>query len=76
MAKNTKAGSLFVVSLQGVKLTREVETKVAGEIQAAVMRGLAAVDFQGELNTKFPRDLFPGGRTIGIWIGDPPVLSR
>ena len=69
MAYKSEEGSLFVASLGGVKLPPEVEAKVAGEIQAAVMRALAAVDFAGDVHTKFPREGFPD-HTMGIWIGD------
>lgn len=73
---NEEGGSVFVASLGEVKLPPEIETKVAGEIQAAVLRGLAAVDFRGEVNTQFPRELFPWGPTMGIWIGTPPSIRE
>jgi hypothetical protein len=71
---NDEGGSVFVASLGEVKLPPAIENRVAGEIQAAVMRGLAAVDFGGEVNTQFPRDLFPWGRTLGMWVGRPPTF--
>jgi len=64
--------NLFVASLGRLKLTPEIEAKIAGEVQAAVIRSLAEIDFHGDVHTKFPFNDFevflPFGRTLGIWV--------
>lgn len=69
MAYENKDGSLFVADLGGVKLPAELEKKVAGDIQATVMRALASVDFKGDVLRRAPEGSpidFPG-HTMGIW---------
>ena len=53
----------FVVRLDGVKLSKEQEAAINGEIQAAVMRQLAKIDARADLNLRIPYKEW-----LGIWI--------
>lgn len=73
MAEKKNRGSLFVASLGDVKLPDELERRVAGEIQASVMRALAEVDARGDVRRRFPSespfdDIRLPPHTQGIWI--------
>lgn len=54
--------SEFIVRLDGLKLSADVEARINGEIQAVVMREVAKIDFRGDLVSRIPR-----GDWNGIW---------
>ncbi len=56
-------GSEFVVKLDGIKLPPAVESQIAKEIQATVMREIARIDLKGDLVARIPRKEW-----LGIWI--------
>lgn len=79
MAEKKRRGSLFVASLGEVKLPDELERRVAGEIQASIIRALAEVDARGDVRRRFPsqspfEDIQFPPHTQGIWI-DPDIRS-
>lgn len=53
----------FIVKVDGIKLSKEQQATINGEIQAAVMRGLAKIDSGAELNLRIPYKEW-----LGIWI--------
>lgn len=53
----------FIVKVDGIKLSKEQQATINGEIHAAVMRGLAKIDSGAELNLRIPNKEW-----LGIWI--------
>lgn len=58
-----REGSEFVVKLDGIKLPSDVESQIAREIQATVLREIARIDLKGDLVARFPRKEW-----LGIWL--------
>ncbi len=66
----------FVVRLEGLPLTDEVRSRIAGEIQSLVMREIARIDTRGDLNARIPyrewwglwlrKDLFKGIESLQV----------
>jgi len=63
MADTKKAGSEFIVKLDGLKLTREVETRINKEIQSAVLREIAGIDTGGDFSARIRYKEW-----LGIWL--------
>jgi hypothetical protein len=68
-------GSEFILKLSGIRLPREVETRIAAELQSTLMRELGRVDLKAGLALRIPNKEW-----LGIWIErlqkprDLPVL--
>ncbi|NUO64669.1 MAG: hypothetical protein HOQ11_01570 [Gemmatimonadaceae bacterium] len=60
---NGSGGSDFIVHVEGVKLDDAVRARLAGRIQAAVLKELAGIDTGGDLHARIPhRDWW------GLWL--------
>jgi hypothetical protein len=58
-----QSGSEFILKLNGIKLPAEVEQRIAGELQAALMREIARVDLKSPLTIRIPNREW-----YGIWL--------
>jgi hypothetical protein len=55
----------YVVRIEGLKLSKDVQASINREIQATVLRELAKVDLKGDFSARIPR-----GELQGIYIRD------
>ena len=51
---NGSAGSDFIVHVEGVKLDEAVRARLAGRIQAAVLKEIATIDTGGDMLARIP----------------------
>jgi hypothetical protein len=63
--KRRKFMSDYVVRIEGLKLSKDVQASINREIQATVLRELAKVDLKGDFSARIPR-----GELQGIYIRD------
>ena len=72
ISKNIKEDAHFVVSLDGLKLSKAQKERIDNGIKELVMKEIAAIDTKGDLvinqklglNPKLPRNI----EWFGIWI--------
>lgn len=53
--QNEAGTSDFIVRIEGLSLSKDVRNRLAGEMQAVVLRELAKLDTAGDLVAQLPR---------------------